>query len=308
MSLIIAYISEKGCIMAGDKRRIAFFGDADKRKKLEEELYSGDIKTQEELEKKAKDADITLKITEDAVKVRSIGDVLVGEVSSKTPFESRRKRLYATTNGYEILELKGSEVIKCESGEKAIIIFGNKLTKGMANDIIASKFKASLSLKYIGEIFEYVISEIAKETPSLGSECDVLIKSPKLDVSQAKEFLDETIKVDIKVLQKFRETLAQELLEQSEEIKLAEKIINEGEIGKINSVEGKILKVTLNNGVQAFDSKWKQVAKRGETVLMVLEDDKKVEEKDLVVIENEILCIKGNNANLSCNIILCNEN
>ncbi|MGL4669599.1 MAG: DUF2121 domain-containing protein [Methanobacteriaceae archaeon] len=307
MSLIIAYISEKGCVMAGDKRKIAFFGDTDKREKLEVEIYSGIIKTQEELEKKAKDMDITLKITEDASKVRSIADILVGEVSTKTPFESRRKRVYATTNGYEIVELKGSEIINRESGNKAIIIFGNKLTKGLANDIIASKFKSSLSLKYIGEIFEYVIGEIAKQTPSLGSECDIIIKSPKLDNAQAKEFLDETIKVDIKVLQKFRETLGQEILEKSEEIKLAEKIINKGEIGKINSIEGKILKVILNSGVQAFDSKWKQVAKSGEIVLMVLEDNKKVNEGDLVVIENEILCIKSNNANLSCNIILCNE-
>jgi len=45
MSLIITYISSKGCVIAGDKRRIAYFGDKSSREVLEEELYTGKIKS-----------------------------------------------------------------------------------------------------------------------------------------------------------------------------------------------------------------------------------------------------------------------
>ncbi len=77
MSLIITYIGSKGCVIAGDKRRIGFFGPEGNREKLEEELYSGKIETQEELLKKAGNLGITLKISDDADKIREIGDVLL---------------------------------------------------------------------------------------------------------------------------------------------------------------------------------------------------------------------------------------
>ena len=68
MSLIITYIGSKGCVIAGDKRRIGFYGPKEAREKLEEELYSGKIKTKEELLKKADEHGITLKISDDADK------------------------------------------------------------------------------------------------------------------------------------------------------------------------------------------------------------------------------------------------
>ena len=43
MSLIIAYVGKKGCVMASDKRRIAYFGN--NRQALEDELYNGSITT-----------------------------------------------------------------------------------------------------------------------------------------------------------------------------------------------------------------------------------------------------------------------
>ena len=45
MSLIIAYIGKKGCVIAADKRRIAFFGEKENRELLEADMYSGDITT-----------------------------------------------------------------------------------------------------------------------------------------------------------------------------------------------------------------------------------------------------------------------
>ena len=88
----MSYIGRNGCVMAGDKRRIGFFGDKDKREKLEEYLYAGAIITDEELFKVAEEQEITLKVVDDAEKVRVIDDVVVGEVRYKTPFETKEKK------------------------------------------------------------------------------------------------------------------------------------------------------------------------------------------------------------------------
>ena len=103
----MTYIGRKGCVIAGDRRRIGFYGPEQAREKLEEELYSGQIKTQDELIKRAVEHGITINISDDAEKVREIGDVVVGEVRSKTTFETKRKRIYATTGVFNIIELLG---------------------------------------------------------------------------------------------------------------------------------------------------------------------------------------------------------
>ena len=92
MSLIIAYIGKKGCVMASDKRKIAYFGHKEKREELEQELYSGSITNDEELYTRAEELDITLKITDDACKIKDVENVVVGEVSTKGTTETKRKR------------------------------------------------------------------------------------------------------------------------------------------------------------------------------------------------------------------------
>ena len=306
MSLIIAYVGKKGCVMASDKRKIAYFGDKNKREELEEEIYSGLIKSDDELYKRASELDIAIKISEDSKKLRDIEDVIVGEVSSKGTFETKRKRIYGTTNSYQIVELIGSDITNYDGGNKAIILFGNKITKSIANDLLDKRWKSNVSLKYMGDIFEGILKDISDRTPSIGKKYDVMIKNPSLTIKEAQNHLDELIKRDIKLLGKFRAKLRQDLLEQSEAIKMASKIINKGEIGKVVNIDDKTLHVSLNSKVQAYDTNWKQLAKPGETVLMFIENDDNVEIGDLAIIENETLCIKRNKVNLHCNIILCN--
>lgn len=53
MRPIIAFIGKSGATMAGDMREITFEGDKPDRKKLEKELYSGALLTDDELVKKA---------------------------------------------------------------------------------------------------------------------------------------------------------------------------------------------------------------------------------------------------------------
>ena len=305
MSLIIAYIGKKGCVMASDKRRIGYFGDKEQLNALESELYSGKIKTDEEFKKKAEEYGIAIKITEDATKITTVGNCVRGEVTTKKAFETYRKRIYGTTMGYQIVELSGSETISRKAGEKAIIVFGNKFAKQEAEKLINKKWKASLSLKYMGDIFEEILVEISRKTPTIGNNFDVLIKQPKFNKAEAQRHLDVNIDKDIKVLSKFRQKLQEDLIEKNKEIALADKIVNEGDIGKVVSVDGKMLKVQLNNKTQAFNENWKQMAKPNEIVLMFSDSDN-VKPGDEVVIHDEKLCLKKDKSNLKCNIILCN--
>lgn len=304
MSLIIAYIGKKGCVMASDKRRIGYFGNKEQLNALESELYSGKIKTDEEFKKKADEYGISIKLTEDATKITTVGNCVRGEVTTKKVFETYRKRIYGTTMGYQIVELSGSETVSREAGEKAIIVFGNKFAKQEAEKLINKKWKPSLSLKYMGDIFEEILTEISRKTPTIGNTFDVLIKQPKFNKSEAQRHLNVSIDKDIKVLSKFRQKLQEDLIQKNKEIALADKIINKGDVGEVVSVDGKMLHVKLNSKTQAFDGNWKQIAKPNEAVFM-FSDHNHVELGDKVVIQDEKLCLKKDKSNLKCDIILC---
>ena len=234
MSLIIAYVGKKGCVMAGDKRRIAYFGSKDERELLEQEIYSGEITSDEELYKRAEELEISLKITDDATKVKSLESVAVGEVSSRGAMETKRKRIYGTTNGFQIVELTGSEIVNVKRGESSIIVFGNKITKSLANDMLKNRWKPSFSLKYMGDIFGQIIEEISNKTPSVGTKYDVVIEQTSLSKEKIQDYLDEVVERDVNLLAKFRTKLKEDLLKQNETIKLASTIIDEGPVGIVD--------------------------------------------------------------------------
>lgn len=304
MSLIIAYIGKKGCVMAGDKRKIAYFGNKDEITSLESQLYDGTIATDEELYSIAAENNVNIKITEDATKISIVGDTVRGEVSSKGAFETKRKRIYGTTNGYQMVELIGSEITKRDYGEKAIILFGNKFSKLEAQRLINQKWKATQSLKFMGDVFVEILEEISRKTPTIGNSFDVLIKQPDLTIKRSQEYLNHIINQDVKVLNKFREKLREDLFQQNKEIELANKIINEGEIGNVVAIEDNILKIKLNSTTQAFNYNWKQLAAPGGEVVMFTESEN-VKIGDNVVIANEKLQLEKDNSSLTCDIILC---
>ncbi|SCG85659.1 DUF2121 family protein [Methanobacterium congolense] len=307
MSLIITYVGSKGCVMAGDKRRIGFFGDEANREKLEEKLYSGEIRTDEELLKRASELEITLKITDDAEKVREIDDVAVGEVRFKTPFKTKRKRIYGTTGAYNIVELLGSDIKTIKGGESSIVVFGNKMTKEIANKTIKDNWKNKTSLQDIAKLFSKVMEDVARQTPSVSQEHDVIIKHPSMEYKEAKELLRTTIIQDVKDLTEWRNSLKEELLKTTETIQMATRIISEGEVGKITSISGDELEVTLKKGVEALDMEWKPLKKAGESVTMQLAEAGEVNVGDKVVVEKENLCIKRSKAGLTCSVIICRE-
>ena len=304
MSLIIAYIGKKGCVMASDKRKIGYFGNKENLDELETELYGGTISSDEEFLKRAEELGISVKVTDDANKIRVVGNAVCGEVSSKGALETKRRRVYGTTNGYQLVKLVGSETVSRTYGEKGIIIFGNNFAKKQAETLINRYWKSSQSLKYMGEIFEKILSEISTKTPTVSDNFDVLIQSPNFTPSEAQKHLNITIDQDIKLLVKFRNQLLENMVQQKLEIEMSKKIIDKGEVGKVVSIDNNMLQVQLNNKTQAVDENWKQLVGPGENVLMI-SNSEDVEIGDKVVIENEELCLKKDKSALQCKVILC---
>ena len=306
MSLIIAYIGKKGCVIAADKRRIAFFGEKENRELLEADMYSGDITTDEELYKRAEELDVVLKISDDASKVRTVEDVALGEVTTRGSMETKRKRIYGTTNAYQIVELSGSKVTNITKGSSSIIVFGNKIAKSLANDLIQKRWKPSFSLKYMGDIFGGIIKDIASKSPSLGKEYDVIIKQDSsLTKITGQNHLDKIVEMDVDLLSKYRTRLTEDLIKINETIQLSSTIIDEGFIGYVDKIDGNMLEVQLDEAVGAFDMNWKTLASPGDNVIVFIEDSGDVEVGDEVVIEDEHLCLKKNKQTLNCDIILC---
>ena len=304
MSLIIAYVGKKGCVMASDKRKIGYFGDKENLKKLEDELYSGKITADEDFLKRAKELGISIKITDDASKLKIIGNTIRGEVSTKGTFETRRRRIYGTTSGYQIIELLGSDTQSRKAGKNGVIIFGNDYAKRMAETFIKREWKSSQCLRYIGEIFQGIIEDVASKTPTVGKNVDVMIQHPEFNEREAQKHLDITIDHDIKVLTKFRQELTEQIVQQQIEIDMVNKIMNEGTVGKVVNIDDNMLFVQLDKKVQAVDENWKQLAGPGQNVLMFTESDN-VKIGDKVVIENEDLCLKKDKSSLKCDVILC---
>ena len=86
---------------------------------------------------------------------------------------------------------------------------------------------------------------------------------------------------------------------------MASKIVLEGEIGMVKSIDGEKLKILLKEGIQAMDMEWNIIADSGNLIEMNIDDPSSVKIGDMAVIENEDLCIKRTKCNLQCNVILC---
>lgn len=305
MSLIICYTGTNGSVIIGDKRRIGFFGNEKKRELLEEELYSGSIKTQEALLKRAEELGITLNITDDAEKVREIGDVITGEVKTTTPFETKRKRIYATTGSYSLVELSGSTIKNMEGGTTSMVVFGNKYTKEIANKAIQDNWKKKVSLKDVGDILEKVMDEVSRQTPSVSPNYDLIIKHPSLNNKQARELLRTTILQDVKELEKWREELKEQMIKTAKGIEMSNKILDNGVVGKVSKVEGHQVEITLAEGVEALDLEWNLQAEAGEVVAMEVDEPDKISIGDMAVIKDENLCVMPSQCGLKCEVILC---
>jgi hypothetical protein len=99
--------------------------------------------------------------------------------------------------------------------------------------------------------------------------------------------------------------LKEEMLKKSRDMQMASLIINQGEVGRVKKVEADKIEVTISKGVEALDLNWNLLAREGDTIIMKMDQPTPLSLGDLVVIEDENLCIKKNKTCLSCDFILC---
>jgi len=195
MSLVIALAASREAVIGADRRAIAFLGSCPK---LEEELYSGLIKNDQQLRDRARELGAALQITNSKEKIWKRGDLLVGEVTEISLELCRRRRIYLTpgaslqvdiTSGKVAdananLDSDGCDCAGCkETGRKeasgkarirawngiGCTVFGNRFTQKLAYDEVG---------RTGGRVNEPLIKSIlvkaGESTASVSRECTVL--------------------------------------------------------------------------------------------------------------------------------------
>lgn len=140
---------------------------------MEDELYSGKIKSDEELLARAKELCASLQVSDGREKVwkheRGSGDVLVGEVTEISLDKDRRRRIYLAPGAYLMAEIAGGEARITGQGKSGCIILGNRLTQRLASETI-QKAGGRMS----EEIMKSIFDDASSKTASVSKEYMVL--------------------------------------------------------------------------------------------------------------------------------------
>ncbi|MCQ1535726.1 DUF2121 domain-containing protein [Methanosarcina sp. KYL-1] len=188
MSLVIVFIGKNGAVMAGDMREITFEGEKDDREKLEKELYSGAIVSDEELGKKAEVLGVKITVRDDKNKIEGREGVLVGEVSSVEGGVVRKRRLYAVAGNYAIAELKDSEVTLTAQGKGSnFIAFGNDFTKQVANKCFKDNWTKKSNFQDAVKILMLCMETAAEATASVSKQYMLVQTASNVDVLKVVE-------------------------------------------------------------------------------------------------------------------------
>ena len=171
MSLVIALAASRQAVIAADRRAILFLGSCPS---LEAELYSGQIKDDQELEARAEAFGAVLQVSDGREKVWRRGDVLVGEVTELSPQLQRRRRIYIAPGASLQVEIKSGLEAELEpeskGGEARIeawggvgcTVFGNRFTQKLAAEEIA-RAGSRVDLSLIQRIFQKAAERTASE-------------------------------------------------------------------------------------------------------------------------------------------------
>lgn len=173
LSLIIALAKSREAVIGGDRRTITFLGAAPC---LEEELYSGQIKDDHELKKRAEELGAFLQVSDGKVKVWKRKELLVGEVTEISAGLSRRRRIYLTPGAYLIADIVGDMTKINRQGNVGCVVLGNQYTQKLAYSRVSmagGRVNAAL--------IESILKEAAESTASVSRE-HIILKS---DVLQA---------------------------------------------------------------------------------------------------------------------------
>jgi len=188
MTLVIAFIGKNGAVMTGDLREITFEGDKSDRERLEKELYSGAIVTDEELVKKAEEFGVGITVTDCKSKVSERNGVLMGEVSSVEGGVVKKRRLYASAGNYAITELRDIEIILTSHGKGSnFIAFGNEFTKQIANKCFKDNWTKKSNFQDAVKILMLCMETAARKTASVSKQFFLIQTALNVDVLKVVE-------------------------------------------------------------------------------------------------------------------------
>ncbi|MCO5382431.1 MAG: DUF2121 domain-containing protein [Methanosarcina barkeri] len=188
MTLVIAFIGKNGAVMTGDLREITFEGDKSDRERLEKELYSGAIVTDEELVKKAEEFGVGITVTDCKSKVSERNGVLMGEVSSIEGGVVKKRRLYASAGNYAITELRDIEIILTSHGKGSnFIAFGNEFTKQIANKCFKDNWTKKSNFQDAVKILMLCMETAARKTASVSKQFFLIQTALNVDVLKVVE-------------------------------------------------------------------------------------------------------------------------
>lgn len=188
MTLVIAFIGKNGAVMTGDLREITFEGDKPDREKLEKELYSGAIVTDDELAKKAREFGVGITVTDCKSKVSERNGILVGEVSSVEGGVVKKRRLYASAGNYAIAELRDNEMtLTSHAKGSTLIVLGNEFTKQVANKCFKDNWTKKSTFQDAVKILMLCMETAARKTASVSKQFYLIQTTSNVDVLKAVE-------------------------------------------------------------------------------------------------------------------------
>lgn len=170
MTLVIAFVGSRGAVMAGDMREIIFAGEGDSVEILEAELYQGRITTERALGERAEELGVEISIRDTKNKVSHSGDVLIGEVTSTEGGVRSRRRLYATTGAYAIVDFAdGAATVRQQGAGSSFIVLGSEIAKAIAHRAIERHWKGG-GIREAIETIMRIMNEVAEKTATVSRQ------------------------------------------------------------------------------------------------------------------------------------------
>jgi hypothetical protein len=182
MSLVIAFIGSEGAVIAGDLREILMAGPDAAINRFEQELYSGQIRTDTDLQKRAIENGIVLRLRDDKCKVSDHEGILIGEVAESEGDKIRRRRLCVACGTYAIIDIDDDESrLKQRGSGGTFVVLGNEVTKRIAHAMIQSEWKSGTFPDAVRLIIR-IMNAAASSTASVSRTYTILQTRKKTDL------------------------------------------------------------------------------------------------------------------------------
>lgn len=162
----MAYAGKRVAMVAGDRRSITFEGDCSN---LEEEIYSGGIVGDEELQERAVALKANIAVFDNREKVWQRGPVLIGEVTEISPTVEKRRRAYVTPGAFLLVQVIDGLVEISGEGSSSAIVLGNKITRKVAEAALA-RARGRLD----ENLFRSIFSEARRRSASVSPDCSLI--------------------------------------------------------------------------------------------------------------------------------------